>query len=212
MDGDWYGHGLGAISLRICCWVANSINLYNAAPQLLSINNDYHNKYLNMLVKFFCQIIHGDILKDFYDLVQLKTPQLDSSINTFINVIYSIDQPQGVHKIKTTLLSTSLPKLHELQSVALESANYDSESAEYRVTAIVLDTAQYRLFRPVHSDLLSTDVKTHLIKLDFINKGIDAVNLPSILRIKSVNETMPTYFEEKKTTNNLIHLHKDYCQ
>ena len=47
-------------------------------------------------------------------------------------------------------------------------------------TAIVFDTAQYRLFRPVHSDLLSTDAKTHFIRLDFINKSTDAVNLPSM--------------------------------
>ena len=85
----------------------------------------------------------------------------------------------------------------ELQLLALQSTNYDYESAEYRVTAIILDTAQYRLFRPVHSDLLSTDAKTHFIKLDFINKGIDSVNLPSVLRRKSLTETVPTYFKEK---------------
>ena len=62
----------------------------------------------------------------------------------------------------------------------------------------MLDTAQYRLFRPVRSDILSTDAKTHFIKLDFINKGIDALNLPSILRSKSVIETVPTYFKEKE--------------
>ena len=127
-----------------------------------------------------------------------KTPQLDSSIDTFVNLIDLIDQPQGVHKIKTTLFSISRPKLRELQSLAQESTNYDYESAEYRVTAIILDTVQYRLFRPVRSDLLSTDAKTYFIKLDFINKGIDAVNLPSILRSKSVTETEPTYFEEKE--------------
>ena len=93
--------------------------------------------------------------------LQQKTPQLDSSTDTFIDLIDSIDQPQGVHKIKTTLFSISLPKLRELQSLALESTNYDYESAEYRVTAIILDTALYRLFRPVRSDLLSTDAKTH---------------------------------------------------
>ena len=54
------------------------------------------------------------------------------------------------------------------------------------------------MFRPVRSDLLSTDAKTHFIKLDFINKGIDAVNLSSILRSKSVTETVPTYFKEKE--------------
>ena len=138
--------------------------------------------------------------KPWTSTLQQKTPQLDSSIDTFIDLIDSIDQPQGVHKIKTALFSIFLPKLRELQSraLALESTNYDYESAEYRVTAIVLDTAQYRLFRPVCSDLLSTDAKTHFIKLDFINKGIDAVNLPSILRSKSVTETVPTYFKEKE--------------
>ena len=54
------------------------------------------------------------------------------------------------------------------------------------------------MFRSVRSDLLSTDAKTHCIKLDFINKGIDAVNLPSILRSKSVTETVSTYFKEKE--------------
>ena len=125
------------------------------------------------------------------------THQLDSSIDTFIDLINLIDQPQGVHRIKTTIFSISLPKLRELQSLGLESTNYDYESAEYRVTAIILDTAQYRLFRSVCSDLLSTDAKTHFIKLDFINKGIDAVNLPSILSSNSVTETVPTYFKEK---------------
>ena len=129
--------------------------------------------------------------------IGIKTKEL-LSIDTFVNPIDSIDQPQGVHKIKTTLFSISLPKLRELQSLAQESTNYDYESAEYRVTAMILDTAQYRLFRPVLSDLLSTDAKTHFIKLDFINKGIDAVNLPSTLRSKSVTETVPTYFKEKE--------------
>ena len=128
-----------------------------------------------------------------------RTPQLDSSIDTFVNLIDSIDPPQGVHKIKTTLFSISLPKLRELQSLAQKSTNYDYESAEYRVTAIILDTAQYRLFRPVRSDLLRADAKTHFIKLDFINKGIDAVNLHSILRSKSITETVPTYFKEKES-------------
>ena len=54
------------------------------------------------------------------------------------------------------------------------------------------------LFRPVCSDFPSTNAKTHFIKLDSINKGIDAVNLPSILRSKPVTETVPTYFKQKE--------------
>ena len=115
-----------------------------------------------------------------------------------VSLIDSIDQPQGVQNTKTTLFSISLPELRELQSLAQESTNYDYESAEYRVTAVILDTAQHRLFRSVRRDLPSTDAKTHFIKLDFINNGIDAVNLPSSLRSKSVTETVPTYFKEKE--------------
>ena len=74
------------------------------------------------------------------------------------------------------LFSVSQPKLHELQSLAQKPTNYDYEPVEYRVKTIILDTTQYKLFRPVHSDLLNTDAKTHFIKLNVINKGIDAVN------------------------------------
>ena len=96
------------------------------------------------------------------------------------------------------LLSVSLPKLSELQSLAQESTNYDDKSAEYRVSATILHIAQITLFRSVRSDLLSTNAKTHFIKLNFINKGTDAVNLPPILRSKSVIETVSTYFKEKE--------------
>ena len=59
-------------------------------------------------------------------IMEQKTPHLDSNVN----LIGSIDQPQGVHKIKTMLFSSSLPKLRELQSLSQESTNYDYESAE----------------------------------------------------------------------------------
>ena len=128
--------------------------------------------------------------------MQQKTPQLDSSIDTFVNLIDSIDLPQGVHKIKTTLFSIPFPKLRELQSFAQEPQTMTMNLLS--IEQIILDTAQYRLFRPVRSDLQSTDAKTHFIKHDFINKGIDAVNLLSILRSMSVIETVPTYFKEKE--------------
>ena len=116
----------------------------------------------------------------------IKTnPQLDSSINTFVSLIDSIDQTARCSQNQNNTILYFPPKIiRELQSLAQESTNYDYESTEYRVTAISLDTAQYRLFRPVCSDLLSTDAKTHFIKLNLINKGINTVNLPSILRSK----------------------------
>ena len=39
---------------------------------------------------------------------------------------------------------------------------------------------------------------THLIKLNLMTKGIDAADLPSTIRSKSVIETVRNYFKEKE--------------
>ena len=69
--------------------------------------------------------------KPWTSTLQQKSPQPDSSIDNFIdNFIDSVDQPQGVHKIKTTLFSIFLPKLCKLQSLALESMTMNLLSIE----------------------------------------------------------------------------------
>ena len=56
--------------------------------------------------------------KPWTSALQQKTPQLDSSIDTFVNLIDSIEQPQSIHKIETTLFSIPLPKLRELSALS----------------------------------------------------------------------------------------------
>ena len=73
-----------------------------------------------------------------------------SRIDTLITFVDMIDQP---HKIKTYLVSISLPELCSQQEVALESTNIDFSSAEYRVTSVNLYLSHFRLFRPVKSDV-----------------------------------------------------------
>ena len=103
-----------------------------------------------------------------------KAPQPESSIDALITLIDMIDQPEGVHKIKTHLFSISLPQLSSLQ--ALESTNTDFSSAEYRVTSIILDISHYRLFKPVKSDVPAENPK-HFMKIKFLHKGIDAITI-----------------------------------
>ena len=76
-------------------------------------------------------------------------------MNALVDLVDMIDQPEGVHKINTVLFSVSFQQLHVLQEFAFESDNYDFFSAEYRVVAIILpvDIANYRLFKPVRSDV-----------------------------------------------------------
>ena len=39
----------------------------------------------------------------------------------------------------------------------------------------------------------------HFIKIQFVNKGIEFINLPSIFKDKSVISPIPTYFENKES-------------
>ena len=39
----------------------------------------------------------------------------------------------------------------------------------------------------------------HVIKIQFVNKGIEFINLPSIFKDKSVISSIPTYFENKES-------------
>ena len=107
-----------------------------------------------------------------------------------------IKKPEGVHKINTKLFSISFPQLRGLQELALESTNFDS-STEYRVTAIILDIANYRLFRPARSNVPAEKPK-HFMKIKFLNKAIDAINLPALLRSTSVTDKIPAYFRDKE--------------
>ena len=106
----------------------------------------------------------------------------------------SVFQPQGPHKIKTELFALSLAKLCSLQKVALETHNFDCESAEYRTISMICDIAQYRLFRPVRNNL-SVESSRYFLKLKFLNKGIDAINLASVFRDKSATDQVPEYFK-----------------
>ena len=125
-----------------------------------------------------------------------KAPQPESSIDALITLIDMIDQPEGVHKIKTHLFSMSLPQLSSLQEIALESTNTDFSFAEYRVTSIILDISHYRLFKPVKSDVPAEKSK-HFMKIKFLHKEIDAINLPQLLRSQSVMDKIPAYFKDK---------------
>ena len=74
-------------------------------------------------------------------------------MSTLVDLVVMIEKPEDVHKINTKLFSVSFKQLHCLQELALEATNFEYSSAEYRVTAIILNIANYRLFRPVRSDV-----------------------------------------------------------
>ena len=115
---------------------------------------------------------------------------------TLVDPVDMIEKPEGVHKVNTKLFSISFPQLRCPQELAPESTNFDYSSPEYRVTAIILDLANYRLFRPMRSDVPAEKPK-HFMKIKFLNKAVDTINLPALLRSTSVTDKIPVYFKDK---------------
>ena len=130
----------------------------------------------------------------------MRAPQPDVSMSTLVDLVDMIEKPEGVHNINTKLFSISFPQLLALQELAMESTNFDYSSAEYKVTAIILDISNYRLFRPVRSNVTIEKPKTFM-EIKFLNKAVDAINLPALLRSTSVTDKIPVYFKDKELPN-----------
>ena len=101
-------------------------------------------------------------------------------MSTLVDLVDMTEKPESVYKINTKLFSISFPQLLCLQELVLESTNFDCSSVEHRLTAIILDIANYRLFRPVRNDVPAEKPK-HVMKIKILNKAVDAINLPALL-------------------------------
>ena len=113
--------------------------------------------------------------------------------------------PLGVHHVRTTLYSLPLSVLRTLQVTSTTDCNNvadeDSKLA-WRLHKIIDDIAHIRLFKPVRTDGESDPKGRHFLKVEFANKGIDAINIANILHNKSVQANIPPYF--RYTSSPLI--------
>ena len=117
-----------------------------------------------------------------------------STIADLVDFVDMIQKLEGVHNINTKLFSISFPQLLSLQELALEPTNFNYSSTEYRVTAIVLDIANYSLFSPVRGDV-PAEKPNNSMKIKFLNQVVDAINRPALL---SVTDKIQVYFRDKE--------------
>ena len=115
---------------------------------------------------------------------------------TIDSLLTSVQKPLGIHHIRTKLYSISLSKLSLLFQEAQNTSVTDSRSVLYRLVAIIMDIANHRLFKPVLTTSNSEE-KRYFFKVEFANKGLDAVNISNIFHQKSVQKTIPDYFKNK---------------
>ena len=93
--------------------------------------------------------------------------------------------PLGIHHIRSKLFSLAFSKLYALYNSCLEKYVTNPNSNKYKLTAIVLDIAGHRLFKPV--DIKKDEIDTHsFLKLSYANRSLDAINVGNILHHKSV--------------------------
>ena len=101
-------------------------------------------------------------------------------------ILAFVQKPLGMHHIRTKLYAPAFSKLHSLYKSCLDTSVTDPNSIMYRLTAVVMDIANHRLFKPVTFKKEEKE-KRSFLKLLFANKGLDAINLSNILHQNQSN-------------------------
>ena len=115
---------------------------------------------------------------------------------TLADIVETIDQPEGVHHIKTKLFSMLTPEIRHLQQLALESTNHNFSSAEYRATAVNPRHCTTQTLQTCKKRCPSRRTKIFM-KIEYFQRGIDAINLPGLLRSKIVTDKAPAYLKNR---------------
>ena len=99
----------------------------------------------------------------------------------------------GRHQMLSKLSSLSIASLRKLD----EEANkfYDRKHDFYQTALLTRYYTQHALRPYIDSEI---NLIRHFIKIPFINKGIDFIDLPSIFRDNTVESSIPDYFENKE--------------
>ena len=92
------------------------------------------------------------------------------------------------------LVTLSISSLRNLDIEANEL--YDRAHQLYDAAILTRCYTQHALWPYIDSEINHI---MHFIKIQFINKGIEFINLPSIFKDRSVISSIPTYFENKES-------------
>ena len=98
----------------------------------------------------------------------------------------------GRHMALSRLVTLSISSLRNLDIEA--NKFYDRAHRLYDAALFTRCYTQHALWPYIDS---KTNHIRHFIKIQFVNKGIEFINLPSIFKDESVISSIPTYFENK---------------
>ena len=110
--------------------------------------------------------------------------------NTSLNYLSTQLRENGRHAMLSFLSFLPIPVLRTFDIEA--NRFYDSTNQMYEATLLTRCFTQHALHPLIDSVI---NHKRHFIKLPFINKGIDFIDLPSIFQDKSFTSSIPDYFQ-----------------
>ena len=107
-----------------------------------------------------------------------------------ITDLHNIYNSFGKHKMLSRLTSLSLTSLREIDK---EADKIVLRTDPFIKTACLIQSYTQHALRP-HVDKLS-EHQRFFLKIPFINKGIDFIDLQSIFKDKTVSDSIPKYFK-----------------
>ena len=133
-----------------------------------------------------------------------KQHRSDSSITDLIKIFKN----NGRHHLFCKLCSIPISKLN---SIRLECSTISHASPLYEGALIISSFCYYKLFPKIENP---EDHIRHFIKLTYINRGLDFINISSIFMDPNIQDLIPPYFSNteppivsykyKKPTRNII--------
>ena len=109
--------------------------------------------------------------------------------NTSLKGLSKVLEDHGRHSMLSFLSSLPISVLRILDTEANEF--YDRNHQLYDAALLTRCYTQHALRPFIDSEI---NHKRHFIKIPFINKGIEFIDLPSIFKDRSVTSSIPAYF------------------
>ena len=113
--------------------------------------------------------------------------------NTSLKDLSKVLEDHGRHSMLSFLSSLPISVLRILDTEA--NKFYDRNHQLYDAALLTRCYTQHALRPFIDSEI---NHKRHFIKIPFINKGIEFIDLPSILKDRSVTSSIPAYFQNSE--------------
>ena len=113
--------------------------------------------------------------------------------NTSLKDLSKVLEDHGRHSMLSFLSSLPISVLRILDTEA--NKFYDRNHQLYDAALLTRCYTQHALRPFINSE---TNHKRHFIKIPFINKGIELIDLPIIFKDRSVTSSIPTYFQNSE--------------